>query len=640
MGKITVNMQDLYDRFQKEISTLYTKEDILNKIEEVKDQEGTSAFASRWDELEKMCGAHGIKAEAVYKEREKAEQILVNVPERRTLKRILLKRLHDMYKEYPMSTHFMERLVRNLAKEFDKDSVRMAILKQFVKYTDYGVGSLERELKESFTEEELADYNSKNKKQKREVLIARLNEGMFDRILADSDNLDEIELAELMLRKMAEKDVELEQKEMDFVKSTAAGDEKRGAETFAEIKNIERILLERFGRMEVVKEDGGRTTEAARYEQARKDKRKAKKKKAELFCLADNLASGKFYTNGRTRKELYLFALAFGMTAYIDEEKDIYYEETDFEKNLLFDYYNDNLLRYVSDEEYCRNSTDYEAEPVGEGINYKNYVEIIYLYYMYRRDLKLTPAQKIKKADKLIRLCEETAKKTENRLKEPKRLLTKVYKRNYIKEVLSLDDPKEICDYIVANYHVISEGKQISKPKLLYGGDQYTVKEVHKEIRDILSGVLQGDLAADYEFGMDMNFILAECENWKQTKKVLDEENQKFLELVESFDEDFIRLMQKLGEKMRTRRRGLFKINDKTGYTDRTVFTRTELITICSFCFQYDMDDMAVYSVPELFEEFCRMVDPYLEECRYQKISVKNIFDMYVFYSLILGMVY
>ena len=40
------------------------------------------------------------------------------------------------------------------------------------------------------------------------------------------------------------------------------------------------------------------------------------------------------------------------------------------------------------------------------------------------------------------------------------------------------------------------------------------------------------------------------------------------------------------------------------------------------------------------FEEFCEKVNPHLEECRFQKISVKNIFDMFVFFNLILGTIY
>lgn len=64
------------------------------------------------------------------------------------------------------------------------------------------------------------------------------------------------------------------------------------------------------------------------------------------------------------------------------------------------------------------------------------------------------------------------------------------------------------------------------------------------------------------------------------------------------------------------------------------------MITICAACFQYELDDLDTYSVPELFEEFCEKANPHLEECRFQKISVKNIFDMYVFFSLILGIIY
>ena len=127
MGNITVYMQGLYEQFQKEINTLYTREDIINKMDEVRDQEGTSAFSSRWGELEVMCEAHGISAKDVYSNKTKRGELLAQVPDRKKLKRVLLSKLHDMYREYPMSTHFMERLVRRLAPEFKEYTVRLAI---------------------------------------------------------------------------------------------------------------------------------------------------------------------------------------------------------------------------------------------------------------------------------------------------------------------------------------------------------------------------------------------------------------------------------------------------------------------------------------------------------------------------------
>lgn len=640
MGNITEKMQSLHEYFQGEIPTLYTREDIENKIEEVKGQEGTSGYASRWNELLDMCSIYDLDAAMLYKNRGNTAGLLKDVPNRKRLKYILFERLHKMYKDYPASVHFMERLVRTLAPEFEKDSLRMAILKQFVKYTDYRFGSLENALKEDFEEEEAEAYESMGKKEQKEYILSKLTEPMFERILLHAESLDEKEWAQFMLMRSSSLNLPLEEESMAFLKETAEKEDGFEENCMDRLKEIELEMKSHLIVMVVKKQNGALGSEYDRYRQAKKDKIGAKKDKAELFRMADELASGKFYTNGKTRENLYLFGLAFDMTVCIDEGNDPYYGDRDFEKNLLFDYYNDNLLRYVKDEEYMEHSADYEAEPSGEGINYKNFAEIIYLYYMYRRDLKLSPAEKIKKAKRLINKCITMAKKDEKRLLEPLPQLTRVYKRNYINDVLKLDKPDEIAAYICKNYHVIPKAHEISKPKMLLGAQQNTMRLVHKEIMDTLKDMVKGDIGSDYEFGMDMNFILAECENWKGKRKDLAEEDLAFLELVESFEPDFIRLMQKLGEKLRTRQRGLFKVSEKTGRTERSTFTRTELIAMCSVCFQYDMDDLALYNVPDLFEEFTAFADPYLEECRFQRISVKNIYDMYVFYSLVLGVIY
>lgn len=738
MDNITVYMQGIYDKFQKEIHTMYVKEDILSKIKEVQKQEGRSGFYSRFGELEQMCEAHGISAKEVYRQPERREELLRFVPSRKKLKRILLSKLHEMYREYPMSSQYMERLVRRLAPEFKTDSVRLAILKQFVKYTDYRVGSLENGMKESFTEEEMERYDGMSKGEKRDFLLSKLTDDMFDEILEDAENLTNREWAEFMLQKGRMMDL-FEQEEFQEDKEwlEKISQEKPGDDPSVrkQLEAIEKKMRTALSLMTYEKKNGTLGTKLEQYRQAKKDKIGAKKEKAKLFRLAEELAKGKFYTNGKTRESLYLFALAFQMTACLDEERDHYDDKSDFEKNLLFDYYNDNLLRYVLDEEYLSHSADYETEPVGEGINYKNYVEMIYLYYIYRQDLKLTPAERIKKAQKLIRSCEKEAKNREDKLTEPKKNLTRVYKKNYMDRFLSLDKEKDLVNYICENYYIIPQEDSFQS-KVLLASEQNTVREHQRELirelqeiveddsfgmdahllieefaqwlkkqknyeeikttgnRELLVNGLekwekeykkleeyfgiklrirreeleawlqrkgcQTDQAArgslkesltdlehwvreqknldDYEVGMDMNFLFAECENWKKEGKKLDEEDEKLVELVDSFEEDFKTLMVKLGEKLRIRKNGIFGQEEEL--FEKKQFSRTELITICAACFQYELDDLDTYSVPELFEEFCEKANPHLEECRFQKISVKNIFDMYVFFSLILGIIY
>lgn len=73
--------------------------------------------------------------------------------------------------------------------------------------------------------------------------------------------------------------------------------------------------------------------------------------------------------------------MVYGMTYYSgfgSERKDF---KSDLEINLFRDYYTNNLIRFISDS-YKENLNEYELDPSGQGINYKNFAEMIYLYYI------------------------------------------------------------------------------------------------------------------------------------------------------------------------------------------------------------------------------------------------------------------
>ena len=119
---------------------------------------------------------------------------------------------------------------------------------------------------------------------------------------------------------------------------------------------------------------------------AAKEEKKPSKKYG-LLRLADDLASGKFKAEGATKRELYLFGMVYDMTfscsdpdqpmtatALIDYDSDI-------EKNLFEDYYANNLMRFLT-APYMENLSAYEQDPSGQGINYKNFAEMVYLYYI------------------------------------------------------------------------------------------------------------------------------------------------------------------------------------------------------------------------------------------------------------------
>ena len=148
------------------------------------------------------------------------------------------------------------------------------------------------------------------------------------------------------------------------------------------------------------------------------NKGKALKKQREPFVLlklCDDLSKGAFRTNGATRLDLYRFAIVFDMTINL-KESDILDKKTNIITNLFQDYYCDNMARFLGEEYQDSNYlSTIEREPTGESINFKNFVEVIHLYYLYRKDLNLTPGKAIDNAVKMIDECISTAKKNANK---------------------------------------------------------------------------------------------------------------------------------------------------------------------------------------------------------------------------------
>lgn len=125
-----------------------------------------------------------------------------------------------------------------------------------------------------------------------------------------------------------------------------------------------------------------------------------------LLRLVDDLAGGMFREGGATRRSLYLFATVYEMPFYTGAEGTIP-TDTDLEKNLFRDYYRNNLMRYLSGT-FREKLSETELDPAGMGINYKNFAEMCYLYYITRRDL--TVPQRIEGAARMIQRLRESQK--------------------------------------------------------------------------------------------------------------------------------------------------------------------------------------------------------------------------------------
>lgn len=389
-----------------------------------------------------------------------------------------------------------------------------------------------------------------------------------------------------------------------------------------------------------VKRNGRESTRNEVYEQALKDFKRNNGFDTTLLKLADDLATGKFRVNGQTKEYLYIFAIVFGMEVSFpksDEERESIDWDRDIEKNLFGDYYTDNLLRYIFDENFRNNPTAFESEPSGEGINYKNYVEVIYLYYLCRTDI--AAGERIDRAKRMIDGCvADAANKAKLKQELPAKPtdMTMVYKyEHFLGHILQLNE-KDLRKYLVKNFYIYDPDPALNNSRIMMASEQNTVKEyvikIVSDIRKAIPSNRKDATALNCQIGIES--LLSDLEETCG-------DDRKFVENILG-DENFVSLVKKMDEILDVNRRGLL---DFGIVRSKKRFTRTEFVALYYTYFTNIAEDLIdnyeVVDLVDLFEEFCSAdreshqgIDDYLEACRYQKINVTNIFDMFVIFAL------
>lgn len=163
---------------------------------------------------------------------------------------------------------------------------------------------------------------------------------------------------------------------------------------------------------------------------ADRDNKKISAEVIEMLNLFNNLSLGVF-DNQRTMKELlYIFAVAFEMTVYTGASYEVYDSETEIQKKLFYDIYADNFVNRYKSKSF--------VELDGHGINFKNYVELCFLYAIYTKGDK-SSKDVLSHAYRLIEYCQKNGK-TKEELKNlnPKAIdmYTKMYKDTLFENIL------------------------------------------------------------------------------------------------------------------------------------------------------------------------------------------------------------
>ena len=527
IGTITRRINSVLDDLNAEFCNMYTVNDFEKKYEKLKSVGQNSNRPSVLKELYSMFEACGIAfekgkdnkyyGELIKKLTDDFSMTPLDLPNK------ILRELYKRYQVYPSPKEYMTRIVNRLEKPEDnwkENSLRLRILKQFIKYGNYlsDAGFKGRKYIQDYAKAKT------NKKINTEVILAQIDDKIFD------------------------------------VLETADKAQKKPRGKYGTIK------------------------------------------------LADDLANGKFRVGGATKHALYLFAMAYNMTYSPDKNSDTFNPSTDIEKNLFQDYYSNNLIRFITDV-YRGKAREFESDPSGQGINYKNFAEIICLYFIIGN---YTPQEKIKLASEMISRVQNH--KTEEKSNHTAQFQTKFFRSRLIDwNILSLSISKFEA-FIRENYDCTTSADNYAIGIMQTASEQNTAFENYKKI---LSGIKNhGTDLKNCNYGLYFADVSALDE--EIVSKIL----AKSSEQNKNHIGEFLELL-----------RGLHRFLGDFFISSPKDVTRTTLITAYYYYYNCLHEDDDYKNFVEFFKSFKVGIDFFLEQSGYQPLSGKNIFDLAVVFS-------
>lgn len=527
---ITRRLNNVFDEFKEEFRFICNRSSLEEEVKKLEGAGNCSNRPSILAELYIMLDSCDISYKKDQDSRYYKNIVdAAYIPAFFEIENKMIDALYSKYESYPSPQTYMKRIVDKMTRaqpdNWEKDSLRLRILKQFIKYGDclLGAGFRGQKVIWNYVKDKTG------KKPGREDVLLVLDDGIFDYLEAP-----------------------------DTTKAQRKPDGKYG-----------------------------------------------------LLKAADDLAAGKFRTGGGTKKVLYLFAMVYGMTYYSGGPDEIQDYESDVEKNLFRDYYGNNLMRFLL-EHYREQKYEFEIDPSGRGINYKNFAEMIYVYFISK---DYSPREKIEKSSEMIKRVQEKAVKINPEQDGgADRKGTAYFRRLFSEDILEYSE-KEFEEFICKNYDCDTRkgGGNNSIGVLQLGTEQETA---YKGYKKILADIEQeGFSLGDCNYGLWFTDVKAfqkkgrEAEGGKQ---------DEFLELLKAAD-NFLRDAIK-----------------GSNIQDADSVTRTSVLAAYYYYFNIlheKKDEEKLKTFGELFEEFAVGVNPLLIDSGYQELNSRNIFDVLVVFS-------
>lgn len=376
-----------------------------------------------------------------------------------------------------------------------------------------------------------------------------------------------------------------------------------------------------------------------------------------LVQAAYNLAKGNFVSPVTTKELLFLFAFAFDMRYYASADDSNYVLQRDVEKNLFEDYYCDNLTRYIYSEDGGKSGNS-DKEPSGMGLNPKNFVDVIFIYYLNMKDLE--PAQKVSRFYAMINKVKDTWKSNydyaETRKMAYEETPTGVY-RNKIQSVINGMDEGVFEKYLLDNYYCDVRYTYTNKKtgEIQEGSKgpfelQFAINSAYAqycEVLDLIKDVL--DLPAQADFSKIDRRTIKDVAEGESFDSMFTDENDVVIMRVSELEQNVpcsdMKCFQSLVTKENKLEAFLLIIKsiekrlnpyETIGVTSAMNVTRTKLIAAYYhyYCLENGLDDNGDTwaSFKDVYDDMSSCLNAYLDEAGYQKISSKNLYDVFVIF--------
>ena len=322
-----------------------------------------------------------------------------------------------------------------------------------------------------------------------------------------------------------------------------------------------------------------------------------------LLTICDDLAKGLFHKNGFTKKYLYYFGIVYGMKYYPEDNVEKYEKEKDIEAVLFEGYYVNNITRFLLDEYKTDKNGRYEKDPSGQGINQKNFRELIWLYYLNQ---DLTPAEKLKRSTKMI---DDLKKSKPAGLRSYDTLRCKQLWPGYF-----LQNEETLLERIPNEFDCTDEKAEIPVQSI---SAQKTAFRVYRRILKELQK--EGMTVEDCDYGMslivDTDILRSDPEEFlTEYPDITREQLENFLILIGRFNEfiSYPYLKADSPEEM----------------------SRLTIMGLYYYLFvEQNRDMMHKESFEAVCSAFETQVNKYLEESFYPLFSIKNYFDILIAFA-------